>query len=632
MTTVAVDTECTGPDFFHGCRAFMVTACTEDYEVYCWEFGVNPKTREVKYDRKTVRDLRAFLWSADCYVFHNAVFDLTALSRIFPDFPRRVFSRDWDDTMVMAHILASDNFKGLKELSTFYLGVSSIDEDEINEAVKQARRIALQKGWRIAQVGDPHFPGQTGSLIKLDYWLPKAVAEDENYPPDHPWYKICEQYAVKDAIRTMGLWHLFRNGLEVESLQKPYQIEKQLVPVLYDMHVTGVTLKEKRLRRELKDYENQIAKVEAEIKKISGISNVNSSVQIRKYLYEDNKCPVIQQTEKGAPSTNEESLRRLFSMLSGGEIEDDRHRNLVEVLSLLVKHRKMTTARHYLRSYLACASREDGVLKIHTSYNQVGTSTTRLSSSSPNLQNIGKGEDIEEGDRLYNLRCVFGPKTPQKVWYGFDYSQLQLRIFAYCADDYGMIEAFEKGYDFHSYVASVIFKTDNPTDLQRRVAKSINFGLIFGAGPSKIDETAQMKGAYDLFSKSFPAVRRYMDAVSREVSRKGYVITLGGYRLWVPKEKPYVGVCYIVQGTEGEIVKKAMRECWSYLQGRRDWKLILQVHDELVFETSSRGEDRRVLLKIKELMEKPGRELGVKTPVDAKRFVKDFASSEKIEL
>jgi DNA polymerase-1 len=270
---------------------------------------------------------------------------------------------------------------------------------------------------------------------------------------------------------------------------------------------------------------------------------------------------------------------------------------------------------------------------VHPSFNQVGTSWTRYSSSDPNGQNVSK-------KAVLPLRRVFGP-PPGYVWLAVDYAQLELRIFAYASKDQGLIKAFESGMDFHMQTACEMFGVapDKVTSEQRRFAKNVNFGIIFGAGPNKIDHTTGRPGTYALYMQKFPNARDYMRRVISGVEEKGYCETLGGYRLYVPQGKAYAAVNGVVQGTAGEIVKNAMVDIHE--KGLVDWEqpseeypyggsaIVANIHDELIFQFPQAYPYRALGRRIIRCMEEAGTRLGVVTPCDAKLIFTNWAEGEK---
>jgi DNA polymerase family A len=256
-------------------------------------------------------------------------------------------------------------------------------------------------------------------------------------------------------------------------------------------------------------------------------------------------------------------------------------------------------------------------LYLFPTFNPVGITLTRFSSRNPNGQNVSKKPHIP-------LRKLFQP-APGRVWVCIDYSQLELRLFAAASGDESLTDAFRKGYDFHTFTACGMYgyNIEHPSEIPshlRRVAKNVNFGIVYGAGPAKIALTSGDSEAYEKYSKQFPKARQYMDAVIRGVERTGSVHTLYGYELRVYPEPAYKGVNYVVQGTAGELVKRAMTALYFDPDTPLDWdrcRLVLNVHDELVFDLEDDADYLNQTVPV--LMRKmTAAGLPYCTPVDAK--------------
>ena len=214
-----------------------------------------------------------------------------------------------------------------------------------------------------------------------------------------------------------------------------------------------------------------------------------------------------------------------------------------------------------------------------------------------------------------------------------------------------MIDAFAAGYDFHGFMASRIFNKDidKITKSERRIAKNVNFGFVFGASPKKIEATSGMSGLWDTVCSLFPSAHKFMEITKRQVRSRGYVTTPHGYRLYT--KFPHKGVNYIVQGCEGDIVKEAMVLCGSYLRQERSGMnqmhgmikavkkqysghMKFQIHDELIFDLPIKTprRNRRVITDIVKLMEQPGEDIGMVLPVDVERTETDWSQAKSYEL
>ena len=540
MPIIAIDTETTGPDFQHGCKPFFVSMFDDSGNSYGFEWIVDPFSREVQVDQKDVKEIKQIIKSYDRLVFHNSKFDIKALASIGIKVPFHKVH----DTHLLGHTVDSEQKLGLKQLCIDYLDYPDDDQQELNEIVNKARRLGKKHSMDLARANHPHFPatktpaGKGKGWWLLDMWLPKAictsakaVAKQELTKEEiKQWEDVLKTYAMSDAERTLVLFKVFYASIRERKLLSQYELNRKLLKVTYEMEVKGITLKTKTLKSEIKRYENR---VEQELNKASQIGsewikdiNVNSSKQLSELLYDHWKLPVESFTMNNNPATDAQTL------LSLREKQRKTSKPYQFITSLIIG-KKFQTAKRYLEGYQNALKGN----RLYPNYNLVGTSTTRFSSSNPNAQNIGKGGDpfIDElKDAGLNLRKVFGP-AKGKIWYALDYSQLQLRIFAHVSKQENLIQAFNDGYDAHDFVAHKIFNIpmDKPVSSgQRRIAKNVNFGFIFGASPRKIEETARIKGLWNTVTKIFPNAHKFIQETKKFVDKNHCVFTPGGYQLW----------------------------------------------------------------------------------------------------
>jgi DNA polymerase I-like protein with 3'-5' exonuclease and polymerase domains len=648
MSLIAIDTETTGTYFQRGCRAFMVTACDSEGLLYCWEWEVDPLTREVDFSypaaRERLQKCYDTLNSYDTWIFHNAMFDLTALSylpTVIP-FERSFRFHDIHDTMLMAHCNNNLDRLGLKGLALQYMHFSEQDEKELEKAVTKARRYAKKQGWAIAEPSHPHLTPLKDTKGKCDYWLPRAITSRKNSlsPGDrHLFSKVCRDYATGDVERTMGLYLLFDTILNQKGDINQYLRNKECILPLWEMQREGLPLKAERIPLLLEHLDTACTVLITNMKKLLckigpkvHDFNPKSPIQLRDALYDTLKIEPISFTKNSNTSTDKEALTYLLDHCELNEDQDAFIRNLLT-------YRKLNTAASYLASY----SRYEVDSKLFTNINPVGTITTRCASRNPNLQNISKQESDESSlDDVItiNLRHAFGPPKG-KLWICIDYGQLQLRIFAAACQDAFLLDAFDRGVDIHHAVACRVFSTDEPSELQRRSAKAINFGIIFGAGRRKIERMSGVEGSFDLFKSQFPLVDNYLAECERKAKRMGYIRTLGGYPIRVAKAKAYKACNMVVQGTEGEMVKKAIVDLYSHCYSRVRCPVIpiMTIHDEIIFQTK-RGMTpghfikyhKKSLSELAQIMNEAGEYFGVKTTVDAKIVNTNWAESIKVSL
>lgn len=392
------------------------------------------------------------------------------------------------------------------------------------------------------------------------------------------------EYAAEDADITMKLHQVLSAELakEPELVKLFEQIEMPLVSVLSRVERNGVLIDPQLLRQHSIEIEQRLAELEQQVHTEAGeVFNLASTKQLQEILFNKLGLPILKKTPKGAPSTNEEVLEELAQM---GH----------QVPVLLMEHRGLSKLKStYTDKLPQMINKQTG--RVHTSYHQAVTATGRLSSSDPNLQNIPIRN--EQGRRI---RQAFIAREGYKI-VAADYSQIELRIMAHLANDQNMIKAFAEGKDIHRSTAAEIFGVplDEVTSEQRRSAKAINFGLIYGMSDFGLSNQlgisrADAKKYMELYFQRYPAVQQFMLDIREQAAVKGYVETLFGRRLYLPdiqssnairrKAAERVAINAPMQGTAADIIKVAMIGIDRAIKGCDDIQMIMQVHDELVFE------------------------------------------------
>ena len=622
---IAIDTECTGVDFHRGDLPYCVSACDANGNTFVWNFEVDPFTRNVEHSDTTVQEIQDKIDSYDWVVFHNSKFDIHALNSIGVFVPPEKIQ----DTLLLSHLFNNRESHKLKDLAYKYLDFSKEDEEALLACIASARRVAKRHNWKIIKAENKDLEGE--SWMKADGWVPSQLIK-AGLADDEEWGHALSRYALCDVERTMGLWLGF---CQENNLMRHYGSQLKLIPVLVGMEDRGVSLRLEVLNDRVNHYKERSDELLGVMREMVDNAEFNpgSPKQLQEVLFNKLGFPVIK-TGKTGPSTDKHVLKHLYQT----------HKS--PFLDKLLAFRKCMTTANYLVSYQE--KQYNG--RLHSSFNPIGTDTTRLSSSNPNLQNAAKAvdvdpskQDMEVSKDTYNIREVFGP-AEGRVWLDADYSQLQLRIFAYVSEETRLIKAFEEGWDAHDFVTCQVYKTDNPTKQQRTVGKGINFGFIFGAGESKLITISGDPNIWQTVNRLFPNAVSYLERTSKQVSRDGYV-DVAGYRLHVPIDpkngmpKGYTGVCYKVQGLEGLIVKRAMVYWDEYLQDLCRFTrcpnnafLTLQVHDELIADFVSLP--RKILVQhgnnLKQLMEKAGRDYGVATPAEMSLVTKSWDCSEEL--
>jgi len=393
-------------------------------------------------------------------------------------------------------------------------------------------------------------------------------------------------YAAEDADITLRLHQTLWPQLEAESslAQVFERIELPLLNVLSTIERNGALIDSKLLGEQSVEIAQRLDELEKQAFELAGEEfNLASTKQLGHILFEKLALPVIKKTPKGAPSTAEEVLQELALDYP--------------LPKLLIEYRGLAKLKStYTDKLPKMVNPATG--RVHTSYHQAVTATGRLSSSDPNLQNIPIRS--EEGRRI---RKAFIAPDGYKV-VAADYSQIELRIMAHLSGDEGLQRAFSEGLDVHKATAAEVFSVDlnDVTIEQRRSAKAINFGLIYGMSAFGLAKQLNV-GRYeaqqyiDLYFERYPGVQRYMDETRIEAAEQGYVETLNGRRLYLPEINSRNGmrrqaaertaINGPMQGTAADIIKLAMLDVESWLEAEKlDARMIMQVHDELVLEVA----------------------------------------------
>lgn len=393
-------------------------------------------------------------------------------------------------------------------------------------------------------------------------------------------------YAAEDAEVTLALHEtLWPKLQEVAGLKSVYtEIELPLVPVLSRMERTGALLDEERLWEQSRELGQRLQALEEEAHNVAGqVFNLGSPKQLGQILFEKLELPIIKKTPKGAPSTAEDVLQELALDYP--------------LPKLLIEHRGLSKLKStYTDKLPGMINPATG--RIHTSYHQAVTATGRLSSSDPNLQNIPIR--TEEGRRI--RQAFIAAEGYQIV--AADYSQIELRIMAHLSEDPGLLAAFRENLDVHSATAAEVFgvSLDSVSGDQRRKAKAINFGLIYGMSAFGLAkqlhlDRGEAQRYIDVYFERYPGVREYMDDTRALAHEQGYVETLFGRRLYLPEinvrnkmrqqAAERTAINAPMQGTAADIIKKAMLSVDKWIADDGvDAKMIMQVHDELVLEVA----------------------------------------------
>jgi DNA polymerase I-like protein with 3'-5' exonuclease and polymerase domains len=689
MDLISLDTETTGLDAEHGCRVFFVTITDADGTLF-WEWDVDPMTRKPKVPLKDKHEIQRRIAAADIIALQNAKFDAKMLfmSAILQE-------KDWPwekvrDTHLAGHLLNSDQPHDLTTMASVYLKLNIHDfEVKMKRAIKDAVRTVkeLYPDWKIAKEGLPGLPSAKGtSVIANDMWLPRALATADNYPEDHEFWTVLQDYGNADSQVTRLLCIEQEKRIKYQKLEAIYAARLKLLPIVCRMERTGLSLN----RVKLQDLKMLYTQASQEAEKIcldiaaqhdyplelpKGASNKSLTNFVFGYdvVSDEGKfirrvpclnLPSVKTSKKtGANSLDKTVLEEYEATLEPGPS--------LEFVKALRGKRKRDTAISYMESYQKFWINErPGWYRLFPSLNPVGTNTLRWSSANPNEQNISK----QEG---FNLRFMFGP-APGREWWSLDAKNIELRIPAYEAGESEMIDLFENP-DKPPYFGSnhmLIFDTLHPEKFAEhginvkkvyastwyQWTKNGNFAVQYGAqnmadGSGTADKAYHVKGAQTIIEKRFTKIKRLNEQMIEHANKYGYVRTIPdktidpkkGYPLVCTQNKwgkirPTVPLNYHVQGTAMHWMCKAMLRCSEYLEELNEefkydirlittqgYYLAAQVHDELVFDFP-RGTGPKPWLtnlpkirRIKRLMEEGGNDLGFPTPVSCEYHSEDWS-------
>ena len=554
--TIALDTETTGLDYMDT-ELVGISLSYQAGEAYYIPLNHDDDSVDQLALDIVLKELRPLLESSSNKIIgQNIKFDKNVLAKYGVD-----IASIKNDTMMMSYVLdASATRHNLDALSSYYLNYkTSTFEDVAGKGVKQ---ITFDK-------------------------VPIEAATN---------------YAAEDADITLRLYEELNPRLEGEaSLNKLNdEIEIPLIEVLSEMEQNGAILNSKILNSQSKDLEGRIKKLEEKAYQIAGEEfNLGSTKQLREIFFEKLKYRIIKKTPGGQPSTDEKVLAELAEEY--------------ELPKVLLEHRTLSKLKStYTDKLPNQVSQSTG--KVHTSFHQAVTTTGRLSSSDPNLQNIPIR--TEDGRRI---RQAFEPSNGNK-FISADYSQIELRVMAHMSKDEGLLEAFREGQDVHSKTASEVFDVgikEVTSDL-RRNAKAINFGLIYGISAfglgKQLGISRNLAAEYmAMYFEKYPDVKKYMESTKEFASQNGYVETLFGRRLYLRdinatnamrrQASERAAINAPVQGTAADIMKIAMINMHKAIKTQKsEAKLILQVHDELILDTPKDEIDKIVSLVTDSMM------------------------------
>jgi DNA polymerase I-like protein with 3'-5' exonuclease and polymerase domains len=670
---ISLDTETTGLDVWHGARPFFVTVAREDGTQKFWEWDVNPRNRQVNIPSIHIDEIRAEIDNATEIVGQNLKFDVNVLSTsgIYPkDFP-------WykaQDTLVMGHLLASNQPHTLTDLAETYLQYPIAEhEEKLKEACTKARGIVRRqfKTWMIGKAGLPSMPSLKPSSNNkeekgwaFDMWLPRLLAQRLGYPANHPWFTLLRTYSNLDSAITLPLWIEMKKICLEQGLWPYYETKMKLCPIICEIEEQGLTANKTRLDELKERFVGESTRLGNILKNIAARyaynlelpkSGVNGS--IRTFCFDKDKLnlPVVEYTDSGSPSLDKNAFAAYENRLEPDNLQG-------VFIKRLADKKGYDTALGFLDSYARFWIRETDVwYRIHSSVNQTGTDTLRMSSSNPNAQQISKLSKS-------NLRYIFGPREDEE-WYSLDAENIELRIPAFEAQEPLLMEVYNNPTSppYYGSYHLAVFDILHPQlfaqhgkevktlfeDTWYQWVKNGNFATIYGAQREKADATYRVPGAFDLLRSKFPNIAKLSDRMKLFAKRHGYVETIPdrslgmsrGYPMLCSRTDygdimPTVPLNYHVSGTACWWMVKAMIRVQEKLldwrkRDRFNARIVMPIHDELLlafpksiipFEQQIQEEkegrivdtDDRNLWRVRviqKLMEKGGDDIGIKTPV-----------------
>jgi len=536
---LAVDTETTGLDSFHGCKPYLITCCDGVYNYAYWG-SIDHKTREVTWDSKIIQEVQELL-DKHTLIFHNALFDIRMLESIglSVDFNRI------EDILIASHLICSGDVHGLKDLAVKYLQYWDDDERDLQQAVTSTReRYRDDPNVSIAKEGHPHYP----AVRSAKWWK-----QDLFLCPD-----LCQKYGVKDAERTYLLHKVFQVGIQNDLTMEQYRFRLALLPVFHEMQKYGIHVYMHKIEKYLAHLEYQLDQLTNSIQNISNFPtkfDPDKRSDLHHLLFSILKLSPTKYTDTGLPSTDKEALRDLLDSPST-------HPKATEILTALRTWNHVTTKRDFVRSYKDWSKDS----RLHSSINITGTHWTRQSSSDPNQQNFDNTLDF-----------LFGPPKGY-YWLYLDLVNIELRVWAYEVGSKDLIEAFERGESVHMIIARAIrphqiakypseeaWKAADSKHKQYTKTKAGTFTRLYGGSPATADKHYGIENASQIIASKIPEIGAYFKYLNKQAKILGEIYgyprlyTIQGYPLDIPVQKPYTTPSARIQGSASIIVQDMMR-------------------------------------------------------------------------
>ncbi len=689
---VGFDCEATGLDAHHGARPFYITLCDENDATTSWDWDVDPLTRAVKVIKSDLLEIKQHLHDKDV-VGQNLKFDVTMLSQVDPWF----FHWDWDRTYDMldaAHLLASNELKNQTVLVLKYLRVNLKPwEDALEKCVKECRSMVQQARlrikrrntrmveqrskddeqdldaadwkqdeflatWAIAEEGRGDMPSAKEKTWAFDFWLPKQIAKHLSYESDHRYWTANSDYSDRDSASCVPCWKQMRTLIEKRGYWSHYEDRRKLFRVNFLMENHQVAISKEKLQEVREDFRNESQELESVCVNIAkGMKHALSlpkggrNKSLDTFIFDNLKLPVVSLTENGAPAMNKDVMREWLLTVEGKPLSF-----LKRLAAKRIKDTCISYMNNYERYGLPLPSRAQGMFGIFPHLNRTGTKTLRWGSTDPNIANIGKKKEENEG---WGLRVLFGPESGRE-WVSIDAKNIELRIPAFEAGEEELMALFlsPNAPPFYGSEHMLNFSVVFPEiwdDAVRKVrldkaaafckkeykdtyyqwVKNGDFALQYNCGRATAERAFHRLGAFSLLKKAFPKKEALNQKQIQHSNMRGYVETIPdrtvdpekGYPLQCYRVSPTIPLAYHVSGsamqwTNSNMVKtQAVLDRWRDDDGF-DAHIALQVHDELVFDMPRRGcpvndvkhSNRERIEELKSVMESTGDDFIIRIP------------------
>lgn len=633
---LSLDTETTGLDLRHGAKPFFITTCNSNGKQPFIEWDVDPLTREPIIPQEDLSSLQEMINSADRLIFHNAKFDTHAIDTILPD-----MYWDWskiEDTLVAAHVLASNEPKDLTTLGIKYLkrDIESYElkmEKIVKEVINLTRK--LHPSWRLAKKGLPEMPSAKQKTWKFDTWLPRAYALRHKYPLSHTYFDITRKYANADSDVTyhlwmgIGKWIGMKRLLEERDLWEHYRFRMESVRIAYEMECRGIAFSQERTNTIAPKYLSESKRLRREL--VSIAKEYDYELKMPKKGYNDSLREFMNDYLKLEPYYNKkgkrtydkrEALPYYIDTLPSGSKQ-------LDFVKLLLEKSNYDTSLTYIQDYQRYGFCDDVGLwwRLYPNLNPVGSKTIRWTSSNPNSQNIAK-PDEDRAD--VGLRYMFGP-AEDREWWSFDAKNVELRIPFYVSGEPDMIALFEKPNEppfygsNHMLVFSVLWEDlwhdaikqsgiDGAHDYCKKRYKKTNyqwtknfdFALQYGSGAANANRTAHHPTAYQLIAERFSKLNVLNQKQISKARRDGYIETLPDRRVNPRRGYPLlctrtesggilttVPLSYFVQGSAMWLTSTGMAkvdaQLKEWIKDGWDGYIVMQIHDEIILDVPKRA-------------------------------------------